>query len=322
MSSNLKLVTSHLELVSLVKENLRRITNPLEPGRQSAELDYPMLRQLDQALRMPQALPRPQQRLAIEAGQSQPALLRTQDHAQPTLPWMQNQRQNELVEAQYAVAPPGTSAVQDADDIDHNDIRVLIERRLDNLSMRVKRVETLRTISENESDEIASDEIASDEIASIQSLLDHLRNMRGRISRAVGVLRRPTSQNELSVTAADPEGALKAELQAWDLLEERMGREILHPSRVVRRQTGPTELFDIPRRQSPLSPRTRHNSRSSSISNSPDNRRVSDSTPPPHSHPRSHRRGGSHSELSIQVTLLVVHTVRKGVANAMQALCR
>lgn len=316
MSSNLKLVTSHLELVSLVKENLRRITNPLEPGRQSAELDYPMLRQLDQALRMPQALPRPQQRLAIEAGQSQPALLRTQDHAQPTLPWMQDQRQNELVEAQYAVAPPGTSAVQDADDIDHNDIRVLIERRLDNLSMRVKRVETLRTISENESDEIASDEIAS-----IQSLLDHLRNMRGRISSAVGVLRRPTSQNELSVTAADPEGALKAELQAWDLLEERMGQEILHPSR-VRRQTGPTELFDIPRRQPPLSPRTRHNSRSSSISNSPDNRRLSDSTPPPHSDPRSHRRGGSHSELSIQVTLLVVHTVRKGVANAMQALCR
>jgi hypothetical protein len=316
MSSNLKLVTSHLELVSLVKENLRRITNPLEQERQSAELDYPMLRQLDQALRMPQALPRPQQRLAIEAGQSQPALLRTQDHAQPTLPWMQDQRQNELVEAQYAVAPPGTSATRDADDIDHNDIRVLIERRLDNLSMRVKRVETLRTISENESDEIASDEIAS-----IQSLLDHLRNMRGRISSAVGVLRRPTSQNELSVTAADPEGALKAELQAWDLLEERMGQEILHPSR-VRRQTRPTDLFDIPRRQSPLSPRTRHNSRSSSISKSPDNRRVSDSTTPPHSHPRSHRRGGSHSELSIQVTLLVVHTVRKGVANAMQALCR
>lgn len=291
MSSNLKLVTSHLEVVSLVKDNLKRITNPLEPGRQASEIDYPMLRQFDQALRVPQALPRPQPMLAIEAGQSR-----------SVLPWERSRAASELelVSAQYAASPPTTSVAQFANGVDHNDMRDLIERRLDNLSMRVKRVETLETISENEADEDAS----------IQSLLEHLRQMRGRISTAVGVLRRQSSQNGLSLMANNPEAALKAELEAWDLLESRMEREILHPPHPVRRQiasipirqNGSTRPMDIPRRQT-LSPRAQFDGWPGSMSSSPDHHRASYSSSSTQSRPLSHSRSGSHSSPSRPVSI-------------------
>ncbi|KUJ23970.1 uncharacterized protein LY89DRAFT_8011 [Mollisia scopiformis] len=323
MSSNLKLVTSHLELVSLVKDNLRRITNPLEPGRQASEIDYPMLRQFDQALRVPQALPRPQPMLAIEAGQVRP------------VPWEQTRSASQLVDAQYAVAQPVTSAAQNANGVDHNDIRDLIERRLDNLSMRVKRVETLETISENEADEDAS----------IQSLLEHLKLMRGRIGNAVGVLRRQSSQNGLSLMVNNPEGALKAELEAWDLLESRMEREILHPPHPVRRQiaatsiqqNGPTRPMDIPRRQT-LSPRAQYDGLPGSMSSSPDNSRGSFSSSPTQSRPISHSRSGSHSSQSrpvsirldqfIPVTLYaseytfngIIHTLRRNAEGEVEKI--
>lgn len=292
MSSNLKLVTSHLEMVSLVKDNLRRITNPLEPGRQQAEIDYPMLRQFDQALRVPQALPRPQPMLAIEAG-----------HTRAALPWEQTRRTSELADA---TAPPVMSAAQNANGLDHNDIRDLIERRLDNLSMRVKRVETLETISENEADEDAS----------IQSLLEHLKFMRGRISNAVGVLRRQSSQNGLSLMANNPEGALKAELEAWDMLETRMEREILHPARPVRRQiaptpapqSAPTRPMDIPRRQT-LSPGAQYDGWPGSMSSSPGDHRSSLSSSPTQSRPISHSRSGSHSSPSRPVSLRLDHSI-------------
>ncbi|KAE8449371.1 hypothetical protein EG329_008272 [Mollisiaceae sp. DMI_Dod_QoI] len=295
VSSNLKLVTSHLEMVSLVKDNLRRITNPLEPGRQPAEIDYPMLRQFDQALGVPQALPRPQPMLAIEAR-----------HSQSAPPWEQTRRGSELPQEQYAVAPPATSAAQNANGVDNNDIRDLIERRLDNLSMRVKRTETLETISENEADEDAS----------ILSLLEHLRLMRSRISNTVGVLRRQSSQNGLSLVANNPEGALRAELEAWDLLEERMEREILHPPRPIRRQIAatstqqiePTRPMDIPRRQT-LSPRAQYDGWPSSMSSSPDNYRPSFSSSPTQSRPLSQSRSGSHSSPSRPVSIRLDHAI-------------
>lgn len=277
MSSNLKLVTSHLELVSLVKDNLRRVTNPLESGRQAAEIDYPMLRQFDQALRIPQALPRPQPMLSIEAG-----------HVRSALPWEQNSRESDL---EYAVAPPVTSAAQNANGVDHNDMRDLIERRLDNLSMRVRRVETPETVFENEGAEDPS----------IISLLDHLRLMRGRIGNAVGVLRRQNSHNELSLVANNPEGALKAELEAWDLLEERMEREILHPPRQARRQlsvaalqNGPTRPMDIPKRQT-LSQGPQYDPWPGSMSSSPGSKRASYSSSSTQNKPM---RNGSHSSTS------------------------
>lgn len=278
MSSNLKLVTSHLELVSLVKDNLRRVTNPLELGGQAAEIDYPMIRQFDQALRIPQALPRPQPMLSIEAG-----------HAPSTLPWEGSPRSSN---SEFAVVPPMTSAAQHANGVDHNDIRDLIERRLDNLSMRVRRVEAPETIYENEDEEDQS----------IISLLEHLRTMRGRISNAVGVLRRQNSHNELSLVANNPEGALKAELEAWDLLEERMEREILHPPRQARQQlavtgapqNGLTRPMDIPKRRT-----SSHGSQQDmwpgSLSSSPGSKRASYSSSPNQFRSLSTRTGSQSS---------------------------
>lgn len=236
VSSNLKLVSSHLDLVSLVSLNLKRVTYPLEPGRQAKEIDYPMLRQFEQALRPPRPL-------AVVPPR------------QISLPWQTNGQNEHEKEAEYASVTRAAPMNQDGGRFDRDEVRGLISQRLDNLSMRVKRVDTLETISESGPSDGPN--------PAVVSLLQRLRDMRGQISDAVGVLGLTgPSQDSLPLVKADPEGALRQELEDWNKLEERIEREILHPPRrgdfnAGGSTTQPIDILKPPRRtatSSSLSP--------------------------------------------------------------------
>jgi hypothetical protein len=205
-----------------------------------------MLRQFEQALRPPRPL------AAIEA---------------PTrrveLPWRTNGRNQQEKEADYASVMLAAPINQNGGRFDQNEVRGLISQRLDNLSMRVKRVDTLETISESGQSDGPN--------PSVISLLERLRDMRDQISDAVGVLGlNGASQAGLSLVRADPEAALRQELEAWNKLEERIEREILHPpprhfnTGGLSTSTTPTKPIDIP-----LAPRRRTTSSSLSPSTSP-----------------------------------------------------
>lgn len=201
-------MTSHLDLVSSITTNLKRVTNPLEPGRQAQEIDYPMLRQFERALRPPQPIVG---LLEDAPGQVEP-------------PWSTRRRQHE--EAEYATIASTRHQSQESGAFGQEEVRGLISQRLDNLSMRVKRTESLATISENGSQDTAR--------PSTQQLLDRLRDIRAQIGDAVGILNH-VPQNEMSLATTEPGVALKKELEAWDMMKERIEREILHPPLPPRR---------------------------------------------------------------------------------------
>ncbi|KAF4612604.1 hypothetical protein G7Y89_g15575 [Cudoniella acicularis] len=280
LSSNLKLVSSHLDLVSLVTYNLKRVTHPLEPGSQAKEIDYPMLRQFDQALRPPEPL-------------------RTIENApgMHTLPWQQN---SPIGEAEYAMVSPNTPYDQEAGPFDQNEIRGLISRRLDNMSMRVRRVETMDTISETDRSENNS--------SSIKELLERLRDMRNQIGNAVGIVDRSTAHDGISHVTLQPESALRQELDAWNQLEERIEREILHPGRLL----APNSQKPLPPKSKPIDIPSRNFSMSLSPPilpydgwqpphGSPDSFRGSLSSSPNHSRP-THSRSNSTSSTSTPST--------------------
>lgn len=187
-----------------------------------------MLRQFEQALRPPRPL-------AIEAPPRQVAL-----------PWQTNGQNQQEQEAHYASVTRAAPTSQDGGRFDRDEVRGLISQRLDNLSMRVKRVDTLETISESGPSEGPN--------PAVVSLLQRLQDMRDQISDAVGVLGlNGPSQDGLPLVRADPEAALRQELEAWNKLEERIEREILHPSRRndfsaggSSTSTTPTKPIDIP----------------------------------------------------------------------------
>lgn len=163
-----------------------------------------MLRQFDQALRPPQPLQ------AIEAPRREAGL-----------PW---HPENHNDQAEYASVSPATLYDNDAGPFDQNEIRGLISRRLDNMSMRVRRVETMESLPEDET---------SDGTASLRTLLHRLGDMRNQIGSAVGIVDSQISSNELHHVTVEPGSALRSELDAWNQLESRIEREILHPGRLL-----------------------------------------------------------------------------------------
>ncbi|EHL01434.1 hypothetical protein M7I_2523 [Glarea lozoyensis 74030] len=204
LSSNLKLVSSHLDLVSRITFNLKRVTHPLESGSLSNQIDYPMLRHLDQALRPPEPL------RAI--------------HAPPqlaSLPWHGLQHGEDAELSAVSVTHHYDS---DMGDLDESEMRGLLSRRLDNMSMRVRRVETLESLPEDAS---------ADGISTTQDLMTRLRNMRGQIGGAVGISEPSQSHEVIEEDVVDPGTALQTEIEAWNKLEERIEREILHPGRLL-----------------------------------------------------------------------------------------
>lgn len=167
-----------------------------------------MLRQFERALRPPQPI----------------VGLLEDTSEQVELPWSTRRRQHE--EAQYARIASTRHQSQDSGAFGQEEVRGLISQRLDNLSMRVKRAETLETISENGPQDSAR--------PSTQQLLDRLRDIRIQIGDAVGILSH-IPQNEMSLVTTEPEVALKKELEAWDAMKGRIEREILHPPPPPRR---------------------------------------------------------------------------------------
>ncbi|TVY83651.1 hypothetical protein LSUE1_G001987 [Lachnellula suecica] len=203
LSSNLKLVSSHLDLVSLITLNLKRVTYPLEPGPDTDDIDFAMLRQFEQALRPPQPLG------ALE-GPSRRA----------GLPWSPRSYHDN---AEYAAVSPAVTYNQAASPFDQNEIRGLISMRLDNMSMRIGRVDTMESIPESG----ARQRITS----ATQPLLNRLQDMRDQIGHAVGITNHPLNYSTTMIL--EPESALRQELEAWNNLEERIEREILHPGRLL-----------------------------------------------------------------------------------------
>jgi len=134
-------------------------------------------------------------------------------------------------EAQYSTVAAIKPESQDMSAFGKDEVRGLISQRLDNLSNRVKRAETMETISEHGPQDTTQ--------PSTQQLLDRLRDIRAQIGTAVGISTQiPTTTISLVVT--EPGNALRQELEAWDMMKERIEREILHPPR-ARLDTGIAE---------------------------------------------------------------------------------
>lgn len=167
-----------------------------------------MLRHFEQALRPPQPLQ------AIKGPPNREAL-----------PWG---LRNVDEDARYAAVSPAAAYNRNAGPFDQNEVRGLISRRLDNMSMRIGRVDTLESIQEPEGHERIPE--------TTQPLLDRLRDMRDQIGDAVGVMSRSTTQG--GNIAIEPGNALRQELEAWNQLEERIEREILHPGRLLVQNPG------------------------------------------------------------------------------------
>ncbi|TEY43614.1 hypothetical protein BOTCAL_0367g00020 [Botryotinia calthae] len=201
LSSNLKLVSSHLDLVSLITQNLKRITHPLESNSTMKQIDYPMLRQLEQALAPPQPI------RTVEN-------LHDLQH-----PWQD----------QHGGDPPSSitrSIMSDQFSLQDDEIerRYVLSQRLENLAMR--RVETINCMS-------ATQPRGTER--PVDPLISRLQDMRGQIFDAVGI--KPMQSNmpshkDHSSSRSKPENALLHELEAWSQLETRIQREILHPARI------------------------------------------------------------------------------------------
>ena len=249
-----------------------------------------MLRQFEQALRPPRPL------AAIEA-----------PPRRAELPWQANGQNQQERDAEYTSVTRAAPINQDGGRFDQNEVRGLISQRLDNLSMRVKRVDTLETISESGP--------SNEPNPAVISLLQRLRDMRDQISDAVGVMGlNGPPEDGLPLVKTDPEAALREELAAWNKLEERIEREILHPPRRgdfsasgSSTSTTPTKPIDIPsppRRtttSSSLSPSTSYD-----VSGSWDpTRRLS--PPSPNLRPRRTSRSLSTSSRSRPESILLEH---------------
>ncbi|CZT47244.1 uncharacterized protein RSE6_07783 [Rhynchosporium secalis] len=303
--TNLRLVSSHLDLVSQVARNLKLITYPIERGNQVKEIDYPILRQFEQALQPPKPIG------AIE------------DCSHTVqLPWQTRPR---LAENEYAAVLPPKTRNQDQGVFSHDEGSGLISRRLENLSMRVmRRVETMDSISELESSENSD--------PSVYQLLRRLQDMREQIAEAVGVLSQSSSRSDMTVVETGPRIALQQELEAWNRLEERIERERLHPAVGTFQPAVPSRPIPIPSPKSSgsLSPLTSsYEGWSVSSCGSPDRSRTSLSSSPGQPRLLSHSRTHSTSsysrrksfalerQLAVQLSYLdygvsaVIHTITR-----------
>lgn len=274
-SSNHRLLTSHLDLVSPIIINLTR---------QAREINYPILRQFEHALEPPRPI------RAIE-----------NTHRGSELPW-ENQRR--LEEAQYATLPPPALSIQETGRFEQDEVRDLMTQRLDNLAMRARPVGTMDTISESGSQ-------APD--PSVQKLLNRLQDMRGQIAEAIGaVIHVPPSNG--AVTVIEPKLAILEELEAWNLLEERLQRDRLHPpAGMVQPPTPPTRPIPIPspRNSYSLSPVVSpHDGWTGSSSGSPDPNRQYFSSSPTHPRPLSKSRTLSTSSVSRPESVILESQLR------------
>ena len=241
-----------------------------------------MLRHFDQALRPPEPL---------RALHAPPPLA--------SLPWHRNQHGDDT----ELVGVSSSSGHEiDSVSVDENDMRGLISRRLDNMSMRIRRVETLESLPEDAS---------ADSTSTTSQLLSRLKDMRGQIGGAVGIIEHQNPHDNYNEEASDAGGALRHELEAWNTLEERIGREIIHPGRLLTPAPQPTASgsspipIPIPPRKlaGTLSPPPSPYNNSHRLSRgSPESPRSYFVTPPGTSRTHSQRRNSSASSSSVSPT--------------------
>ncbi|PQE29223.1 hypothetical protein CJF30_00004264 [Rutstroemia sp. NJR-2017a BBW] len=201
LTSNMKLVSSHLDLVSGVTLALKSIAYQLEPGLHTRQMDYSMLRQFEQAL----SPPCPLQQLEY--------------HDELQYPWSQRNVEGTPVAVARPLPILGSSE------------RHVMSERLGNLAMRnlpMKRVETIHSESSTTSGSTVE--------RPVDTLMSKLRAMREQIFDAVGI--QPTQVTlpthiEILSSQTGARDALIKELEAWHLLEERIQREILHPAHLM-----------------------------------------------------------------------------------------
>ncbi len=168
--------------------------------------------------------------------------------------------------------------------------------------MRVKRVETLETISEFGSKEPVD--------PSVHQLLQRLRDMREQIAEAVGVLNHSSPQNGMAVTNTEPRIALRQELEAWNKLEERIELERLHPAGGMVQPPSTSMPIPIPspRSSGSWSPMTSpFDGWSGPLYGSPERNKSSLSSSPNLSRPLSHSRTHSTSSISRRQSFGVEH---------------
>jgi hypothetical protein len=193
--SNLRLVASHLEVVSSIAHNLKMITTPHETG----SLDYSMIRQFENAI-----LPPPPMR-AIEAGPAQTPL-RIQ---------FGGQRQIEL--ESYASMSTSSSSSQEVGLLGQDE--VWLKKRLENIAKRGMN-------GGRAGDLVPSAGSGERRYSVVQPVLHRLREIRTGFGDAVGIPGELTSDDHLSATLADAQYAIEEELGKWNQLEERIQYDV------------------------------------------------------------------------------------------------
>ena len=220
----------NLDLVSLIIDNLKRLANPLQSGRQTSQIDYSTLRQFENALLPPQPI------RAIEANPTRLAL-----------PFGSN-GQHGAYERQHYIAAPSIASSQESTTLEQ-DNRVILSERLQNFRQRSARTHD-QTVNH----------APGNEVSILQQLLERLRDTRIHIGDAVGFPTGNNSDEHLNLAMSDPRGALLEELGVWDAFEERVQYEVhRRESLVVQAATNAnstrvrTEPKPIPSPRSPTS---------------------------------------------------------------------
>lgn len=189
LSANLRLASSHLDLVALVTFDLKNITYSLKPQNEAVGLDHPMFRQ---------ALSSPEPLKMIEA--------RHQNHISP---WHDQPLLQDGSSSAVPTSEADASAVSDYSTNDH----LLLSQRLESLSM--SRVETTGSLVTGQSN-----------AASVTPLSERFCGMRRNISNIVGI---PIQALPALSSMTGVQDTFQQELEAGNVLNERFEREMFQP---------------------------------------------------------------------------------------------
>jgi hypothetical protein len=194
--SNLKLVSSHLEFVSRITQNLKQVADPA--GLQPKQIDSSKLRRFEEALLPPPPL------LAIEAKPT-PA----------SLPWLEREQRQIGYQTNEMVSPTSTKPLAQKLDPLAPDERMISER-LENLFKR-SGVPTIDSGQNSAHVDISS---------TVQQILERLWETRTKIGEAVGLPTGAITQAHVISMIDNPQRALLEELGVWNQFEERVQYEV------------------------------------------------------------------------------------------------
>lgn len=193
--ANLKLVASHLEVVSSVAHNLKMITTTRETG----SLDYSMLRQLENAI-----LPPPPMK-AIEATTTEDSLR------------IQFGTHRQAEDDSYGSMSTSSSSSQEAGLLGQDEI--WLRKRLENIAKRGMN-------GTRAGDLVRSGSSGERRYSVVQPVLQRLRQIRTGLGDAVGIPIEAMANDHLTSTLSDSQKCLREELDMWNQLEERIQYDV------------------------------------------------------------------------------------------------